>query len=178
MTKEYRSRLIKAAVLGASDGIITTFAVVAGVVGANLAVHIILILGVANMIADGISMSVGDYLGEISAAQYEQSKSEKQLERKSLWYTSATTFVAFITAGTLPLLPYLIKLVGISIADELQFPLSILCTGMALFLVGSVGTIVTKANWLRSGLQMLGIGAIAAVVAYGLGAYIETLVSK
>ncbi len=49
-------------VYGGIDGSITTFAVVAGAVGANLEASIILILGFANLLADGFSMSVGAYL--------------------------------------------------------------------------------------------------------------------
>ena len=50
-------------VYGATDGAVTTFAVVAGVVGAALSPSIILILGFANLFADGFSMAVGNYLG-------------------------------------------------------------------------------------------------------------------
>jgi VIT1/CCC1 family predicted Fe2+/Mn2+ transporter len=50
-------------VLGAVDGTVTTFAVVAGVAGANLPNYIALILGGANLLADGFSMAVGNYLG-------------------------------------------------------------------------------------------------------------------
>lgn len=49
-------------VYGGIDGSITTFAVVAGAVGAGLDTSIILILGFANLLADGFSMSVGAYL--------------------------------------------------------------------------------------------------------------------
>lgn len=177
MSQLYTSRLIKAAILGANDGIITTFAVVAGVVGAKLPVHIILILGIANMIADGISMSVGDYLGERSAAQHEESTGQEK-SSAVIWHSSAVTFIAFIVAGILPLLPYILKFVGVPIMESWQFTLSIISTGVALFLVGSLGTLVTKGNWLKSGLEMLGIGAIAAVVAYGLGALIEQIISS
>jgi VIT1/CCC1 family predicted Fe2+/Mn2+ transporter len=48
-------------VYGGIDGAITTFAVVAGAAGANLSIKTILILGFANLIADGFSMSVGNY---------------------------------------------------------------------------------------------------------------------
>jgi VIT1/CCC1 family predicted Fe2+/Mn2+ transporter len=176
MTKNERSSFIKASVLGANDGIITTFAVVAGVVGANLPVQTILILGVANMIADGISMSVGDYLGESSAAQYEKSQTGE--ERRILWKTSIATFVAFVVAGSLPLLPYMIQFLGVPIPADWQFTASIISTATALFLVGSLRTIIIKGNWFKSGLEMLAIGAIAATVAYALGAYIEQLISK
>lgn len=50
-------------VLGAIDGAITTFAVVAGAVGADLSGGIIVVLGVANLLADGFSMGVGVFLG-------------------------------------------------------------------------------------------------------------------
>jgi VIT1/CCC1 family predicted Fe2+/Mn2+ transporter len=49
-------------VYGGIDGSVTTFAVVAGSVGAGLDSSVILILGFANLLADGFSMSVGAYL--------------------------------------------------------------------------------------------------------------------
>jgi VIT1/CCC1 family predicted Fe2+/Mn2+ transporter len=56
-------------VYGGIDGAVTTFAVVAGAVGANLDPMVIIILGFANLFADGLSMSIGAYLS---------SKSEKE----------------------------------------------------------------------------------------------------
>ncbi|MBK6949112.1 MAG: VIT1/CCC1 transporter family protein [Haliscomenobacter sp.] len=53
-------------VYGGIDGSVTTFAVVAGAVGANLDSAVILILGFANLLADGFSMSVGAYLSNKS----------------------------------------------------------------------------------------------------------------
>ncbi len=61
---------IKSLVYGGLDGIITTFAVVAGVAGANLHVGIVLIMGFANLIADGISMAIGDYLSSKAENEY------------------------------------------------------------------------------------------------------------
>lgn len=49
-------------VYGGIDGAVTTFAVVAGGFGADLDAGIIIILGFANLLADGFSMSVGAYL--------------------------------------------------------------------------------------------------------------------
>lgn len=50
-------------VYGGLDGAVTTFAVVAGVVGAGLSTQVILIIGAANIVADGFSMAAGNYLG-------------------------------------------------------------------------------------------------------------------
>ena len=51
------------AVLGSVDGTVTTFAVVAGAVGAGFSALVIVVLGVANLLADGLSMAVSNYLG-------------------------------------------------------------------------------------------------------------------
>lgn len=53
-------------VYGSIDGIVTTFAVVAGAAGADLSITIVLILGLANLFADGLSMSIGSYLSRKS----------------------------------------------------------------------------------------------------------------
>lgn len=50
-------------VYGGIDGAVTTFAIVAGVVGANLGARVIIILGIANLIADGFSMAASNYVG-------------------------------------------------------------------------------------------------------------------
>lgn len=56
-------------VYGGMDGCVTTFAVVAGAAGAGLDPSIVIILGFANLIADGFSMSVGSYLSHKSELQ-------------------------------------------------------------------------------------------------------------
>lgn len=79
-------------VYGGIDGSITTFAVVAGAAGAGLDTSVVLILGVANLIADGFSMSVGNYLSEKTAkqqyerlsAEIDHSIAENKAEQKDL----------------------------------------------------------------------------------------------
>jgi len=51
------------AVLGAVDGIVTTFAIVAGSAGGRLSTEVVIVLGLANLIADGFSMAVSNFLG-------------------------------------------------------------------------------------------------------------------
>lgn len=174
MLKFFSPKLLRAAVYGANDGIVTTFAVVAGVAGAGLSARIIIILGIANMIADGLSMGIGDYLGEHSEQKMRKQQKQKY-ETEKLWETGLVTFIAFIFAGSLPLLPYFVHFIGVNIPAERQFLSSILSTAFALFFVGSLRTKLTGGKWWINGLEMLSIGAIAAVVAYGLGAGVEQL---
>jgi VIT1/CCC1 family predicted Fe2+/Mn2+ transporter len=50
-------------VYGGIDGVVTTFAVAAGAVGAEMAGRVVIILGLANLLADGFSMAAGNYSG-------------------------------------------------------------------------------------------------------------------
>jgi VIT1/CCC1 family predicted Fe2+/Mn2+ transporter len=66
-------------IYGAIDGAVTTFAVVAGVEGANLDETVVIILGGANLIADGFSMAVSNFLGSRAARQQrERARREEQ----------------------------------------------------------------------------------------------------
>lgn len=65
-------------VYGGIDGSVTTFAVVAGATGANLDSSVIIILGFANLFADGFSMSVGGYLS--AKSQLDNYKKHRKIE--------------------------------------------------------------------------------------------------
>ena len=68
--KNGKGQFLKSFVYGGLDGVVTTFAVVAGVAGAELSGAVVLILGAANLIADGISMAFGDYLSTKAENEY------------------------------------------------------------------------------------------------------------
>ncbi len=76
--RQEQGQFIKSIVYGGLDGIITTFAVVAGVAGAGLQPGIVLILGFANLIADGISMAIGDYLSTKAEREYETAERRRE----------------------------------------------------------------------------------------------------
>lgn len=172
------ARLLKSAVLGANDGMITTFAVVAGVIGAGFKTDVILVLGIANLIADGLSMSLGDYLGERSAAMYRNlSVKKSSIKSYRVWESGVVTFVSFVIAGSLPLLPYLLMYLQFPLDPALSLKYSILATASGLFTVGSMRAIVTKNKWYRSGLEMLAVGSLAAAAAYILGTVIEQAIT-
>jgi VIT1/CCC1 family predicted Fe2+/Mn2+ transporter len=61
LSQTAKSQNISDAVLGGIDGCITTFAVVSGAVGAGFSSSVALVLGFANLVADGFSMAVSNY---------------------------------------------------------------------------------------------------------------------
>ena len=147
-------------VYGANDGVITTFAVVCGVVGASLSNTVILILGFANLLADGFSMGASNFLARRSYADPAERDAADVAARHGL-----ATIVGFVTAGIVPLAAYLVP-----IADDYRFPATVVLALGTLFTVGATRTFVTKVGWLRSGTEMLLVGVAAAAVAYGIGA--------
>ena len=146
-------------VFGANDGIITTFAIVSGVAGASLSSRVVLILGAANLIADGLSMAASNYLSRRSA------EDEADRDMDDAIRHGAVTFVGFVIAGVLPLLAYMLPVPG-----EHRYTGALVLALVALFIVGSGRSISTGDPWVRSGMEMLIIGAAAAAVAYGIGA--------
>jgi len=214
-------------VYGGLDGIITTFAVVSGVAGAQLGTPVILILGLANLLADGFSMATGAYLSSKSEHEYYRKEWEREAwevkhfpdgERAELqevyvsrgytdeeaaqlveiqsrnperWVKAMmidelgmmedetnplinglVTFGSFVIAGAVPLAVYLIGL-AFPISPDMAFPISIASSGLALFALGATKVLVTKLNPIRSGLEMLVVGGLAAGVAYVVGALLK-----
>lgn len=163
---------IRDIVYAANDGIVTTFAVVAGVRGAGLSAATVLIMGLANLAADGLSMAVGNYLGI---------KSERATELASAYQDwpetlhaskhGAVTWSAFVVAGLLPLLPFF----GVAQVDR-AFEASTLLTLFALFGVGALRTRITKRPAIQSGLEMLFVGAIAGAAAFVVGWVVDDFV--
>jgi vacuolar iron transporter family protein len=71
---------LKDFIYGAVDGAVTTFAVVAGVAGAGLSASVIIILGFANLLADGFSMAISNYLGTRAENQFREKARQRELD--------------------------------------------------------------------------------------------------
>ncbi|MBN1317750.1 MAG: VIT1/CCC1 transporter family protein [Anaerolineales bacterium] len=210
-------------VYGGLDGIVTTFAVVSGVAGAELGAGIIIIMGLANLLADGFSMATGAYLSSKSEREYydrERSREAWEVEHfpdgerlelveiykangysqqdaeslveiqskdKKRWLdammvnelgllpddrkpilSALATFASFLVAGSVPLFMYLLNLIT-PVDSTFSFLIALVMSALALFCLGAAKVFVTARNWLRSGLEMLLIGGLAAGVAYLVG---------
>lgn len=160
---------IRDLVYGANDGIVTTFAVVAGVVGASLEPRVILIIGAASLVADGFSMAASDYL----ACRSHQAVSGGGADGGDPCVDPVTsagyTFLAFVAAGAVPLLPY--ALPGL----PARFALAGVLTAVALFATGLLRTLVTRRNPWLAGVEMLAIGGAAAAMAFVVGRFVAGL---
>jgi VIT1/CCC1 family predicted Fe2+/Mn2+ transporter len=163
-------------VYGGIDGAVTTFAVVAGATGAGFTVQIILILGLANLIADGFSMGVGSYLSTKSEQELMIKRKESIKDEPSPVINGATTYVSFILVGLVPLLVYLVDyLLGLGVSS--LFLYASILTGLAFVGIGLLKSRVAQAPHLRSVVETLTLGVIAAGLAYSLGDFLEKIIT-
>jgi VIT1/CCC1 family predicted Fe2+/Mn2+ transporter len=148
-------------VYGALDGVITTMAVLAGAEGASLSVRVGLILGMANLLGDGISMGASNYLGLRS--ELEQSGGSVALEAP--WRHGLATVAAFIVVGSAPLLAFVLS----SLTGVRVFPVAAALAAIALSAAGVVRARFVCKTAVRSALEMLSVGLLAGGAAYLVG---------
>ena len=163
---------VRELIYGANDGIITTFAVVAGVAGGGLSLRVVLIIGAANLFADGLSMAAGNYLAIRSHESVLETQELPEEEAFPLRHAGAT-FLAFVVAGAVPLVPYMMPILPIN-----RFASSIALTFLAMFTVGASRALIANVRWWKAGCEMLGLGAVVAALAYGSGAIVAAMVDR
>lgn len=217
LSQKPKRQNISDAVLGGIDGCITTFAVVSGSVGAGFPSSVAVILGFANLFADGFSMAISNYesskaeqdffesikkseerhIDEIPEGEREEVRqifkakgfNEELLEKivdtitadKKIWLevmlseehglskttpkplvSAGVTFIAFISVGAIPLIPYIAS----SMEMTQQFILSAFLAGTMFFLIGMLKSLALEKPVFLSGVRTLLTGGTAATLAY------------
>ncbi len=159
--KESIRKYLPSFVYGGSDGTVTTFAVMAGAVGAGIDTRIVLILGIANLVSDGFSMASADYLAE---------DSRKGESKATVLKNSLVTFFSFVIIGFIPILPVIFA------AKEKQFLLSALFTLITFAAIGYLRARILNRNSFTLALESVIIGSTCASLAYIVGMYISKIV--
>ena len=151
-------------VYGASDGVVTTLAVVAGVAGAGFSMQVGVILGIANLIADGLSMAVSNYLGLKSELEQQNAS----VDEEQPWRHGIATFAAFVVVGTVPLLAYFVPT-----AASGRFPVAFAFAAVALAAVGAGrARFVGRPPW-RCAVEMVVLAGGAGLVSFVIGAVLS-----
>ena len=172
MKKGVERRYLPEFVYGGMDGAITTFAIISGVVGASLGSAIILILGFANLFADGFSMAVSNYFSVKS--RNEMLKEPEKNPRK----TATVTFLSFFVMGLIPLFSFVVAAITKnSSLIENQFRYSVVLTALALITVGWFRGVITGKHKIKSVFEIFLIGGIASLLAFSIGRFISLLIS-
>jgi VIT1/CCC1 family predicted Fe2+/Mn2+ transporter len=155
---------------GSLDGVITTLAVISGASGAQLEPRIGLILGMANLVADGLSMGASNYLGLKS--ELIQTGKSRALEMP--WRHGVATTIAFALFGAVPLLAYLVAVPTHN--PEIVFEVALALSLVALAVLGQLRSRYLRSSPLRSAAEVIVIGLSASGAAYGIGAAAQRLI--
>lgn len=218
---------LRAATFGINDGLVSNLSLVMGVAGGTSDSRIVLLAGIAGLLAGAFSMAAGEWVSVRS--QTELYEREIEIEREELkafpeeerdelamiyrakgiedklaaqlaqrimdrpevaldtlareelgldpstlgspWVAASSSFVAFGFGALMPVLPFLIStgtgaLVGAAILS-----------GFVLAAVGLSISLLTGKNGIISALRMLGVGAAAAGITYGVGSLVGSSIS-
>jgi VIT1/CCC1 family predicted Fe2+/Mn2+ transporter len=216
---------LRAGVLGANDGIVSTAGLVVGVAGATAATGAILTAGVAGLISGAVSMALGEYVSVSSQRDTERAllakertelaeKPEQELDElttlyqaKGLsprtarqvaeeltaadafaahadielridpnaltnpWHAAGASAIAFTLGSLLPLIAILVPPPGTRVG--VTFAVVV----MALALTGAVSAKLGSASVGRAMIRLVGGGALAMAVTFGIGQLVGATVT-
>jgi vacuolar iron transporter family protein len=167
---------LRAAVLGANDGLASNFCLMMGVAGAGASLAIIVLTGIAGLVGGACSMALGEWLSVTNARELALSQAEREMgtRRANAPHASiaaagdaasaATFSFALFAAGALvPLLPAGLLPAAWRIAG------SIALSVIALFVIGLATSLFNARSALFSGLRQVVIGVAAAAVTFLAG---------
>lgn len=182
VTLEFAKKLnwLRAAVLGANDGIVSTAGIVMGVAGATTDNTAILIAGVAALVAGSISMAGGEYASvsaqrdsEIANRTKQQGGSTKfaSNEHVSPMAAAVASFFSFALGSVLPI----VAICGPW--TEVREPATIISVVVALAITGYVAAKIGGAKPLRPVIRNVTISLVTMAIAFGVGTLLGVAVS-
>ena len=146
-------------IYGGMDGVITTVAIISGIMGANIAPKYALVLGLASLFADGFSMGISRY------------NSIVDIEKATVspFISGFTTFVSFIIIGSIPLLPFMF----LPLQNEKSIQKWIIISStFALLLIGIIKGIYTHSLF-KSVMEVLLIGIVGVFVSFHVARFVR-----
>ena len=180
---------LRAAVMGVNDGLVSNFSLVMGVAGGLDNPTIVMLAGIAGLLAGGFSMAAGEYISVASQRDVylHQTRGTRRDEAGgadagdpadgegrrdadadlsylgSPWGAAFSSFAAFVLGAFIPLAPYLLNLDGLSLF------LSAALSAAALLAVGGAVAVGSGRGVAWGAMRMLLVGCAAAAATFGVG---------
>jgi len=177
---------LRAAVLGANDGLASNFCLLMGVVGGGARTSAILLAGVAGLVGGALSMALGEWLSVTNARELAQSLMDREVRALDCSLPIARgeaaageagsaarfSFGLFALGALVPLLPYAL------LSRVYAVAWSIMASVIALFVLGVATSLFNGRSPAFSALRQVAIGAVAAAVTYAAGWLFEAAVTS
>jgi VIT1/CCC1 family predicted Fe2+/Mn2+ transporter len=167
---------LRAAVLGANDGLASNFCLMMGVAGAQVSTSIVLLTGVAGLLGGACSMALGEWLSVTNARELALSQLDREIGTREpdpahvsvasagdALSAAGLSFLLFALGALVPLLPFCFLPAGLRIAGSMAL------SAAALFVLGVATSLFNARSALYSGLRQTAFGAAAALVTYLAG---------
>ncbi|XP_028800874.1 vacuolar iron transporter homolog 4-like [Neltuma alba] len=164
-----RAQWLRAAVLGANDGLLSTASLMMGVGAVRKDVKTMILTGVAGMVAGACSMAIGEFVSvysqyDIEVAQLKREGKEiNKAELPNPFYAAVASAVAFAVGAVVPLL-------GAAFVKDYKVRLGVVVAvvSLALLVFGVLSAVFGKAPMVKSSLRVLFGGWVAMAITFGL----------
>ena len=167
---------LRAAVLGANDGLASNFCLMMGVAGAQVSASIVLLTGIAGLLGGACSMALGEWLSVTNARELALSQLDRDIgtlkpDPAHISVASAgdalsaagVSFLLFALGALVPLLPFCVLPAALRIAGTIAL------SAAALFVVGLATSLFNGRSAWYSGLRQTAFGAAAALITWLAG---------
>ena len=144
------------------DETVTKFLIIAGVAWTNLSATTVVILGFSNVLVDGFSMTLSNYLSEQS--HHDQNPDDNY---QSPLKTVLAAFISFMIIGPIPVVFYIVTETILLFINN-AFLFATICTGVTVISIGAVRRIISGKHPLQTSLEILAIGTITTLIVYGV----------
>ncbi|KAI4296305.1 hypothetical protein L6164_036273 [Bauhinia variegata] len=167
-----RAQWLRAAVLGANDGLLSTASLMMGVGAVRQDVKTMILTGVAGLVAGACSMAIGEFvsvysqydieLSQMKREGHDQDQSQKEKLPNPL-HAALASALAFALGAVVPLL-------GAAFIKDYKVRLGVVVAvvSLALLVFGALGAMLGKAPLVKSSLRVLIGGWLAMGVTFGL----------
>ena len=162
--KLLNSNLVRNFVFGVEDSLVSTIGLVSGIAIVGTARSTVLLTGIILIAVEAFSMAVGTLLSDNSATEFRR---RTNVSFSKSIFSSLVMFVSYIGAGILVILPYLF------FDTPSAFPLSVILSMIAMFVLGVLSAIISGLPLLKKGLIMMMIGGVAIIIGIGVGSLVN-----
>ncbi|MDR0200078.1 MAG: VIT1/CCC1 transporter family protein [Streptococcaceae bacterium] len=173
MTLAERLNVLRAGVLGANDGIVSVAGVVIGVAAAGQSNSVILLAGLAALLAGAFSMAGGEYVSVSTQRDTEMAVSQDhdfdyEIEYTNPWHAAFSSFVSFTIGSILPLVAVYFTPAGLKVWITAG------AVVIALFFTGYISARLGDAPTRPAVIRNIVVGILTMAVTYGIGLLLHT----